>query len=154
MAKRDIQKVPITAPNSVLRRGEMRSSVTMRFAFVLFIALLPLCSAQGVGGPPKDLIKAIDSNNPALVNVALKSFGKVNAKGEDGDTALMRACRNGRYKAVKALIKGKADATIPDAQGKTVMHVAAEAKDAGRTLQALLPPRPRCGFEAEQLSWC
>ena len=65
----------------------------------------------------------------------MKSFGKVNAKGEDGDTALMRACRNGRYKAVKALIKGKADATIPDAQGKTVMHVAAEAKDAGRTLQ-------------------
>ena|ERR1719217_255604 len=118
----------------------MRSAVTMRFAAaLLFIALLPLCSAQGVGGPPKDLIKAIDSNNPALVNVALKSFGKVNAKGEDGDTALMRACRNGRYKAVKALIKGKADATIPDAQGKTVMHVAAEAKDAGRTLQALLP---------------
>jgi len=83
-------------------------------------------------------LKAVKDNNPALLNIALKSFGKVNAVGEDGDTALMMACRTGKYKAVKALIKGKADATIPDATGMTVMHVAAAAGHA-RVMQALLP---------------
>jgi len=83
-------------------------------------------------------LKAIDGNNPALVNVALKSFGKVNAVGENGDTPLMHAARNGKYKAVKALLKGKADATIADADGFTVMHVAATAGNA-RVMQTLLP---------------
>ena len=86
----------------------------------------------------KDLARAIKDNNPAMVNIALKSFGKVNTVGEDGDTALMLAARTGKYKAVKALIKGKADLTTADAQGFTVMHVAAAAGEA-RVMQVLLP---------------
>jgi ankyrin repeat protein len=94
----------------------------------------------------KDLLKAIKDNNPALVNVALKSFGKVNAVGEDGDTALLFAARLGKYKAVKALLKGKADTAAVDASGLTVMHVAAAAGEA-RVLQALLP----AGLDANAL---
>ena len=54
---------------------------------------------------------------------------------EDGDTALLLAVRSGKYKAVKALLKGKADTAIPDANGFTVIHVAAAAGEA-RVLQA------------------
>ena len=100
----------------------------------LHLALLGFAAAQ----INKDLLKAVKDNNPALVNIAIKSFGKVNAMGEDGDTALMVATRGGKYKAAKALLKAKADATIPDASGLTVMHVAAAAGEA-RVMQVLLP---------------
>ena len=102
------------------------------------LLLLALLLHHGQCQINKDLARAIKDNNPAMVNIALKSFGKVNAVGEDGDTALMLAARTGKYKAVKALIKGKADLTTADAQGFTVMHVAAAAGEA-RVMQVLLP---------------
>lgn len=114
------------------------SSVRRRRVSMGILAVLPLLLHAAHAQINKDLIKAIDGNNPALVNIALKSFGKVNAIGEDGDTALMLAVRGGKYKAAKALLKGKADAAIADASGLTVMHVAAAAGEA-RVMQVLLP---------------
>ena len=110
------------------------------FVGVIVALLAPTTTAQETERKPlhKDLVKAIKDNNAALVNMALKSFGRVDAVGEDGDTALMLAVRTGKYKAVKSLIKGKADTQIPDAHGLTVMHVAAAGGHA-RVMQALLP---------------
>lgn len=87
----------------------------------------------------KDMLKAIDGNNPSAVNMAIKSFGKINALTEDGDTSLMYAVRKGKYKAVKQILKAKGvDVTIADAAGLPLMHVAAAAGEA-RVLQTLLP---------------
>lgn len=98
-------------------------------------ALLPLLVSAQVN---KELLKAVKENNPALVNIALKSFSKVNAVGEDGDTPLLFAVRHGKYKALKALIKGKADLNAVDANGFSAMHIAAAAGEA-RVMQVLLP---------------
>ena len=106
----------------------------MRAFFLLL--LLPLAAAQ----IPKELLKALDGNNPALVNIALKSFGKVNARQQDGDTPLLYAVRNGKHKAVKALITGKADTNVADEKGLTVMHLAA-AGGFDRVMQILLPAK-------------
>lgn len=105
-------------------------------AHIVFLGLLLTHGA--VAQIPKELVKAVKDNNPSLVNMALKSFGKVNAVGEDGDTALLLAARLGKYKAAKALIKGKADTSVTDASGLNVMHVAAAAGEA-RVMQVLLP---------------
>jgi len=102
--------------------------------------LLCLCTLlqPALAQIPKELAKAIAGNNPSLVNVALKSFGKVNAVGEDGDTPLLMAVRGGKYKAIKSLIKGGADLSSADASGMTAMHIAAAAGEA-RVMQVLLP---------------
>lgn len=88
--------------------------------------LLLLFLPSACGG--KALLKAIDDNNAAMINIALKSGEKVNEPGpDDGETPLVRAVRAGKYKAVKALLKGKADTSIPGTDGMPVMHIAAAA---------------------------
>lgn len=118
---------------------------------LLLVGLVGLASAQ----ISKDLLKAIEGNNPSQVNMALKSMAKimVDTVDDDGDTALMLAVRKGKYKAVKALLKGKADAGIPDATGFSLMHVAATAPNADRVLQVLLPAGldPNTAHEADGL---
>ena len=73
----------------------------------------------------KELLRAIKDNNPSMVNIALKSGPSkaVNDVDEEsGDTPLLIAVRGGKYKAVKALLKAKADAKALDKDGFTVMH--------------------------------
>ena len=116
----------------------------MKFVCLLFVAL---ALHQSDAQLQKDLLKAIQKDNAGLVNLNLKSFGKVNAKSEDGDTALLVACRIGAYRAVKSLLKFGADTSLADASGLTVMHVAA-ASGAARVMQALLT----AGVEANDIS--
>ena len=115
----------------------------------LLLALVACAHAQ----INKDMLKAIEGNNPSQVNMALKSMAKVmlDSVDDDGDTALMLAVRKGKYKAVKALLKGKADTSIADAKGFSVMHVAATAPNADRVLQVLLPAGldPNAAHEAD-----
>ena len=100
----------------------------------LLVLLLACCEAQ----IHKDMLKAINDNNPSMVAIAIKSFGKVNAVGEDGDSVLLYAVRNGKYKAVKALLNKKADIKAVDASGLNAMHVAASV-GSDRVLQVLGP---------------
>jgi len=90
---------------------------------LLLLALaLPLACAN-------ELFKAIDGDNAAMINIALKSGapGMVDKPNADGHTPLMYATINGKHRAFKALLtKGQADTSIANADGYTVMHVAAE----------------------------
>ena len=61
-----------------------------------------------------------------MINIAIKSGDKVNAVGAEGDTPLLTAVRLGKHKAVKALLKNKADAAVKDAKGLSPMHLAAD----------------------------
>ena len=103
---------------------------------IVLLIVGALC-ALAAAAKNKDLLKAISQNNPALVNVAIKSGDNVNLVGEDGDSPLMFAVRGGKYKAAKALIKAKADLSFVDANGMDMMHVAADGGD-DRTLLVLL----------------
>ena len=68
-------------------------------AMLLFVVLLlaPNCLAQS-------LLRAIKDNNPAMVNIALKTGvkGGINAELEDGDNPLQLAVRLGKHKAVRS----------------------------------------------------
>ena len=57
------------------------------------------------GAHAQELLKAINDNNMAMVNIALKSGvkGGINAVMDDGDTALLLAIRRGKHKAVRAV---------------------------------------------------
>lgn len=98
---------------------------------LLFVAAAAAAAANS------GLDKAIEDNNMAMVNLALKSGAKVNAVSDDGDTALLRAVRSDKYKALKGLLKGKADLSALDKRGFNAIHIAA-ASGAARSLQVLL----------------
>lgn len=88
---------------------------------VLTVLLLATAAAS-------DILKAIDKNNLAQLNMALKSTHpkKVNEADAEGLTPLMVAVAGGKHKVIKALLKAGADTTTTNAAGLPVMHVAAE----------------------------
>jgi ankyrin repeat protein len=95
-----------------------------RLCFLL-LAILPATLAQS-------LYRAIKENNMAMVNIVLKSGvkGGVNAPLMEGDEVgeppLLMAVRQGKQKALKALLKApKIDTAIVDKDGLPLMHVAA-----------------------------
>lgn len=104
---------------------------------ILLAIMVGMLATLAAAAKNKDLLKAISQNNPALVNMALKSGDNPNLVGEDGDSPLMAAVRGGKYKAAKALIKAKADLSFVDTNGMGMMHVAADNGD-DRTLLVLL----------------
>lgn len=76
-----------------------------------------------------ELFKAIDNDNAAMVNIALKMAkpGVENAPNADGHVPLMYAVLNGKHRAFKVLLtKAKADPTVTNAEGYSVLQVAAE----------------------------
>ena len=85
---------------------------------LLLLIVVGMLATLAVAAKNKDLLKAISQNNPALVNMALKSGDNPNLVGEDGDSPLMAAVRGGKYKAAKALVKAKADLSFVDTSGK------------------------------------
>ena len=108
--------MPLRAALPVAADGVM--SVWPRLAL---LAVVPLAAAN-------DLLKAIEGNNPSQLNMALKSTHpkKLNEVGETGMTPLMTAVTKGKHKVIKGLLKGGADPSVANADGYTVMHVAAE----------------------------
>merc|ERR1712087_56457 len=85
----------------------------------------------------KDLLRAIDENNPAMCNIALKAGASPDAVGEDGDSALMHAIRKDKHKAVKALLRAGASKQTLDAGGYSLSHVGCHV-GAFRSVQLLL----------------
>lgn len=106
----------------------------MRLPLLMLVAMLLLATAAA-----NDILKAIDKNNLAQLNMALKSTHpkKVNEPDAEGATPLMIAVSGGKHKVIKALLKAGADTTTTNAAGFTVMHEAAE-KGHERVIQVLI----------------
>ncbi|XP_065346583.1 serine/threonine-protein phosphatase 6 regulatory ankyrin repeat subunit B-like [Cloeon dipterum] len=51
----------------------------------------------------------------------------VNAKNENGETALMTACSKNRFDVIQILLENKADVSIQDNKGRTALHHAARS---------------------------
>ena len=109
-------------------------SANMRRPHLMLVAMLLLATAAA-----NDILKAIDKNNLAQLNMALKSTHpkKVNEADAEGATPLMVAVTGGKHKVIKALLKSGADTATKNAAGLSVMHAAAE-KGHERVIQVLI----------------
>jgi ankyrin repeat protein len=61
---------------------------------------------------------AADSENPEAISLLLENGADVNAKDDDGRTALMAAAYNKDPKMISLLLENGADAAITDNNGK------------------------------------
>lgn len=101
------------------------------------VALFALVSANS------GLLKAIKDDNAAMINIVLKAGNLATAntpfgEADGGEAPLMTAVILGKHRAAKALLKGRADASVPhSASGLSVMHQAASLGRA-RIVQMLL----------------
>ena len=68
--------------------------------------------------------EAVDLNNLTKMKEAMISSDvNINAKGDNGKTALIFAAENGFHLIVEELIKAKADLNLTDLEGKTALIV-------------------------------
>lgn len=71
--------------------------------------------------------EAVDLNNLTKMKEAMISSDvNINAKGDNGKTALIFAAENGFHLIVEELIKAKADLNLTDWEGKTALIVSVE----------------------------
>lgn len=112
----------------------MEASFSSSSSWLRWLGLVLALAAPACGANNRDLLRAIRDNNPAMVNIALKAGDRHSAVDDSGDTPLLLAVRLDKYKALKALIKAKADLSATDAAGYTAMHIAADVGGA-RSIQ-------------------
>jgi len=94
------------------------------FSVVLF--LLPLLFAHtAYGDINSDLLEAAKAGSTAKVEQLLSKGANVNAKDEDGSTALIAAAREGHTKTLKVLIEAGANVKTKDNGGITALMIAA-----------------------------
>ncbi len=74
----------------------------------------------------KKLVSAMEDISFDKMSEALEKGADVNAKDENGNTALMGACKYGRTGVVQLLVKNGADVNIADEDGKTALMKACE----------------------------
>jgi len=74
------------------------------------------------------LIQASDSDRPDVVTLLLEKGAKINARGENGQTALMAALTSGasQDKIVKILLEKGADVHLTNKSGQTALAVACQ----------------------------
>eukprot|EP00966_Prymnesium_polylepis_P096297 2231232-Prymnesium_polylepis.2 len=81
------------------------------FAFVL------------AGAKGQDIFQAVEQDSMAAIKKALEAdAGALNRPGPGGQSPLMNAVLSGKPKAVKYLLKRKADPTVAEKDGYTPMH--------------------------------
>ncbi|CAN0022953.1 unnamed protein product, partial [Laminaria digitata] len=73
---------------------------------------------------PLDL--ASSGGHAVTMTRLLEHGARVNARDSEGETALLKAARNGQDSAVEVLIRAGADVNVPDSYGRTPLHFAAE----------------------------
>lgn len=85
---------------------------------------------------PLDL--ASSGGHAVTMTRLLEHGARVNARDSEGETALLKAARNGQDSAVEVLIRAGADVNVPDSYGRTPLHFAAETL-VMKSAEALLP---------------
>jgi ankyrin repeat protein len=74
----------------------------------------------------------------AIVDRILKEHPDVNEQSQTGETAIAIAVRQGLVAEVQKLLRLGADVNLPDAQGRTPLHIATETDRTGTVVQMLL----------------
>jgi ankyrin repeat protein len=77
---------------------------------------------------PNNAFEAVIKGDISTLQELLAEGSDINAKGEDGYTALMAAASLGREDMVKILLKANADLSAVNNEGLTAMQVAANNK--------------------------
>eukprot|EP00538_Stauroneis_constricta_P007063 CAMPEP_0119547742 /NCGR_PEP_ID=MMETSP1352-20130426/1799_1 /TAXON_ID=265584 /ORGANISM="Stauroneis constricta, Strain CCMP1120" /LENGTH=213 /DNA_ID=CAMNT_0007592759 /DNA_START=98 /DNA_END=739 /DNA_ORIENTATION=+ len=91
----------------------------------------------------KDLFQSVRNDDPDLIKQQLDKGADINFQGPGGQTPLMHAVLQGRYKAVKFLLEAGADTSIGEKDGFTPLHGAGfqgRAKIAKDLIDAGLDP--------------
>ncbi|XP_037037865.1 putative ankyrin repeat protein RF_0381 [Bradysia coprophila] len=106
--------------------------------FLLISLIVCLALAINVHGDTDlEFSRAALDETPDRVKDLLEKGANINARDEDGDTALMNASNNGRYETVKFLIENGADVNATDTNGKTPLMFAS-AFDNSRIIKLLV----------------
>ena len=95
-----------------------------------------------------DLINAAKNGDLPRVKALLAAKADVNAKSDDGFTALMMASEEGRLDVVQALLAGNADANAKTAKGATALMMASLNGDP-KIVRALLAAKADVNATAE-----
>ena len=88
--------------------------------------------SQKVGYDPNDfapvLRAAVTSRDlpQDYIDVFIEKTQDINSQDKDGRSALMLACRQGRFDVIKALVKADADVCLRDKNGNTALHFLTE----------------------------
>ncbi len=94
-----------------------------RITILLIALLIPLlASAVDIN---QELIKAAEKGDTAAVKALLDRGADVNAKDENGGTALMEAALLGNNATVQALLEAGADVNAKNKYGRTALMMAA-----------------------------
>lgn len=94
---------------------------------VIVLLLLVLLSSTNVHAQETDIFAAVKQDDVAAIRSALdqdSSGTNLNQPGPGGQTPLVNAVLTGKLIAVQTLLEAKADVTIPEKDGYTVMHAA------------------------------
>ncbi len=86
--------------------------VRLRRVLTVWCVALGLGWAAAVAAPPEDLFNAADGGDAATVKALLAKGADINAKANNGATALMLASQNGHIEVVQALLAKDADVNL------------------------------------------
>ena len=92
--------------------------------------------AAAVAGPKDELISAAKDGNVAAVQALLAKGAEVNAKNEDGMTALMAASADGSLDVAQALPAQGTDVNAKTNDGENALSLAKEDRIRALLLQA------------------
>jgi ankyrin repeat protein len=90
------------------------------------IAVMVLCTTASFAGVNEDLILAANRGNLSEVQRLLAEGAEVNAKKNDGATALMAASEGGRLEVVQALLAKGAEVNAKKRDGATALILASQ----------------------------
>ncbi len=86
------------------------------------------------GREENDVVALMYARSPDVVIALVSRGADVNAADGNGLTSLIRACHWGKYGVVRALLDGRADASLQTKDGRTALDVAAARIDDYRSM--------------------
>ena len=108
-----------------------------QFPWAAAINLDPENQRMTAGGKTLLMLAVWDSHNPEVIPALVKAAVDVNAKDEDGQTALMFAAGVPHPEMVTALVNVGADVNAKEKYGNTALMFAAREKSNAKTITAL-----------------
>ncbi len=108
----------------------------------LFLAILALAVSGSpvlAGDDDDDFIDLCGKGTPAAVRAAIEAGANVNARDDDGETALMRAAeKSSNPEVVAILLRAGANVNARDDDGETALEKARERGSSGAAIVKLL----------------